>query len=140
MRTLMFTMMTGLAAISVGGWTLGEVSATAPVLSDEVPHFVEMEPVSAPIIGSGRMDGVLQIGLVLEAGTAADAERLRDRMPALRDASFLSALEFSRLHASGYMPVDAVELGQRLTEAVKEAEPAVRQVLIVQLSAFPPGV
>jgi hypothetical protein len=65
------------------------------------------------------------------------ADTLRTRMPELRATALTAALEFSRLYASGYTPVDAGRLSTDLNAAMKRAHPGIARVLIVRLDAVP---
>jgi len=98
-------------------------------------HLVDMAPLSLPIVDTGRLEGVLQLKLVLDLADDAAASRAEDRMPVLRSAALSAGLEFARLHASGLRPVDAVRLDADMTAAMQAADPAITRVLIVEVAA-----
>ncbi|MFZ5746644.1 MAG: hypothetical protein ACOY45_03175 [Pseudomonadota bacterium] len=98
-------------------------------------NFVEMSKLSVPIVDADRIDGVLNVTIVLDAADAEAASRIDAEMPRLRSALTGAALDFARLSASGFRPVDAEQLAHDLTVAAHAAEPGVARVLIIEVSA-----
>ncbi len=101
------------------------------------PHFVPLDAIEVPIVGSSRVEGTLRVKLVLDAQDAAAADALGERLPQLRSSSLAATLEFSRLYASGFVPVNAELLRSEMTAALKREHPGVAQVLIVEVAAQP---
>ena len=98
--------------------------------------FVPLDDVAVPIVGSDRVEGTLRVRLVLEAADEGAAEGLKHRIPELRAASLAAAVEHSRLYVSAFAPVDAERLRSDMTIALKEANPAVGNVLVTEVGAF----
>ncbi|GEM_PF-1100606 len=99
------------------------------------PSFVVMEPIDAPIIDSGRIDGVLHLSLAVKTKSAENAAELTKRMPELRAASLAAAIEFARLHASPYAPVNVARLSAMMAAPIKRLDRGIEKVLIVKVSA-----
>ncbi|MBO9725468.1 MAG: hypothetical protein J7530_13910 [Novosphingobium sp.] len=99
------------------------------------PSFLVMEPIDAPIVDSGRIDGVLHLSLAVKMKSAENAAELAKRMPELRAASLAAAIEFARLHASPYAPVNVARLSAMMAPPIKQLDTGVEKVLIVQVSA-----
>jgi hypothetical protein len=100
-------------------------------------HFVPLEDVVVPIVGSTRVEGTLRVRMVVEAADEGAAASVSDRMPELRATSLAAAVEHSRLYASALAPVNAERLRGDMTAALKRANPAVAGVLLTEVSAFP---
>lgn len=98
--------------------------------------LVQLEDIQTPIIDSGRLDGVLDVALVVQARTPVDAAALKTRLPELRAAALSGAMEFSRLYASPFAPVDARKLRAELSETIRQVDPAITDVLVVRVGAF----
>lgn len=99
------------------------------------PEFLPMTQIVVPIVGSDRIEGALKLKLVLAAKDAASLAHLTKRLPELRAISVASAIEFSRLFASPQTPVDVRRLSADLTTALRNADPGIARVLIVEVSA-----
>ncbi len=99
------------------------------------PSFVVMEPIDAPIVDSGRIDGVLHLSITVKAKSAENAAELAKRMPELRAASLAAAIEFARLHASPYTPVNVARLSAMVAPPLKRLDKGIEKVLIVKVSA-----
>lgn len=69
----------------------------------------------------------------LTAPNEAALARLTQKLPELRAISVGEAIEFSRLHVSTQMPVDAARLRHTLTTALHDSD--VASVLITEVSA-----
>jgi len=126
---------TAIATLSV--MAASEASAGGRPTTALDPQFVTMSEITTPIFGESRIEGALSVTLVLEASSADVAGALRGRMPELRATALTAALEFSRLYASGYTPVDAARLSADLNAAMKRAHPGIARVLIVKINAVP---
>lgn len=98
-------------------------------------HLVPMEEVTVPIIDADRVNGALRFKLVIDAGSAEVATKLNGEMPVLRAAVVSAGLEFARLNASALRAVDAQQLDHDLTSVLKQAEPGLVRVLIVEVDA-----
>lgn len=101
--------------------------------SEEPPQTIALKPIVVPIVSSDRLDGALHVTLVLAAPDAAALARLTHRLPVLRAISVAEAIEFSRLHASTQMPVNAFLLRSILTKALHDTD--ISAVLITEVSA-----
>lgn len=137
LRALILAATTLLAAMLAAAPVLG--ANTDPRKPAELPPpdptFLPMEPIDAPIVDGGRIDGVLHVSIVVQAKTADDAAMLGKRMPELRAAALPAALEFARLRASRFAPVDVTRLAAMLTPPVRRVDGAIDKVLIVKVSA-----
>jgi hypothetical protein len=109
--------------------TLGEV------LASSAKRFVPMDEITTPIFGESRIEGALSVRIVLETADSEAAGALRPKLPELRAAAVTTTLEFARLNASGYAPVEAPLLSSALNRAIKSVDPRVTRVLIVRLGA-----
>jgi hypothetical protein len=99
------------------------------------PHLVSLTEIIAPIVGRSRVEGTLSVSLVLEASAPEIADMLKARMPEVRATALTVTLEFARLYASGFTPVDARRLSADLNAALKKLQPGIARVLIVRLGA-----
>lgn len=112
---------------------------TDPRKAEELPPpdpiFLSLDPIAAPIVDGGTVDGVLHVSIVVQAKSAEEATDLGKRVPKLRAAALPAAIEFARLWASRFTPVNVERLGAMLTTAVKRADASVDKVLIVRVSA-----
>lgn len=123
----------GLAALPLPGG--GAQASGGGAAAGERLNLVPMEEVTVPIIDADRVNGVLRFKLVIDAGTAESAAKLKGEMPVLRAATVAAGLEFARLNASALRAVDAQQLDHDLTAALKAAEPGLVRVLIVEVDA-----
>jgi flagellar basal body-associated protein FliL len=124
---------TALCAMAGAGF-VGATDARAE--SATAPAFVPMEEIAAPIVDTSHLDGVLRVSLVLQAKDAEAAADMTKKMPELRATTLAAMLEFGRLYASPLAPVDARKLSEHLNPALKKANPAIVNVLIVKVGAF----
>ncbi|TDW65275.1 hypothetical protein EDF57_103458 [Novosphingobium sp. PhB55] len=123
-----------LAATAVTTPALAEAKKPDPLPPPD-PSFVVMEPIDAPIVDSGRLDGVLHVSITVKTKSAANAAELAKRMPELRAASLAAAIEFARLHASPYTPVNVARLSAMMAPPIKRLDKGIEKVLIVKVSA-----
>jgi len=119
-----------LAAGLVASAARAEGESSAPLV-----HFVDMDEISVPIVDGSRVDGTLHVKLVIDAANADAASRLSENLPALRQAALSASLEFARLQASAFAPVDVSALDAALTGAISAVDKAGSHVLIVEVSA-----
>ena len=112
----------------------GTLALAAPA-ADAEPNLVAMDEITVPIVDGARLDGALTVKLVLGTSDAESADRVAAALPLLRSTSVAAALEFSRLYASPMAPVDAERLSNDLSRALRQAEPAISRVLIVEVAA-----
>ncbi len=120
-----------------GASNVAMASAAAEGAPGGEPHFVPLDAIEVPIVGSSRIEGMLRVKLVLDARDAAAAEALGERLPQLRASSLAASLEFSRLYASGLAAVNAELLRSEMTAALKREHPGVAQVLVIEVAAQP---
>lgn len=126
------------SALTVSTLAVASLAAIAPGHAQQAKAetFVPMEEISVPIVDAGRIDGVLRVSIVLEARDAAGAASLAQRMPELRAAGLGAAIEFARLHASPFTPVNVRKLSDALTPALRGVDPGIARILIVKVSAL----
>ncbi|MGU3315152.1 hypothetical protein ACLBWH_06360 [Sphingomonas sp. M6A6_1c] len=105
------------------------------VLASSGKRFVPMDEITTPIFGESQIEGGLTVRLVLETSDDAAAGVLRTQIPKIRATAVTTTLEFARLNASGYAPVEAPVLSSALNRAIKAIDPRVTRVLIVRLGA-----
>lgn len=98
-------------------------------------HLVPMDEVRVPIIDGNRADGALRLKLVLEAVDGLAADKIMGELPVLRSATLATALEFGRLYASPFMPVDAERLAEQMTAALRAQDHGIARVLLVEVAA-----
>jgi hypothetical protein len=101
------------------------------------PTFVPLDEITTPIFGDSRIEGALSVTLVIEAKDAQTAAALKTQMPSLRASSLAATIEFARLYASGFLPVNAERLGADLTAGLKRDHPGIVRVLITRVMAVP---
>ena len=119
-----------------GGSAVGAGSEPADARAGTGTVFLlPMTPFDVPIGEGDRSDGRLRLKLVLRAVDAADLERLRAEMPALREITLATASEFARLYATPFAPVNARLLARDMTVALRGRDPAIRSVLLVEIAA-----
>lgn len=134
MSSKFMTALTALSAIAGGGMAGAAGSEAA---FTEEPYFVALKEVTTPIFGASRIEGAMNVTLVVEALDTPAAAQVNTKMPELRAATLATVIEFSRLYASGFTPVNAEQLSADLNAALKRVDPSVSRVLIVKLSAVP---
>ena len=126
------------SALTISAFVAASVAGAVPGPAQQAPaeRFVAMDEISVPIVDAGRIDGVLRVSIVLEARDTAGAADLARRIPELRAAGLGAAIEFARLHASPFTPVDVRRLSETLAPALRRVDPAIARVLIVKVSAL----
>lgn len=112
---------------------------TDPRKAMELPppdaSFLAMDQIDAPIVDAGHVEGVLHVMVTVQAKTGEEAAAIGKNMPALRAAALPAAIEFASLRASPFAPVDVEKLATMIAAPIKQADPGVDKVLIVQVSA-----
>ena len=98
-------------------------------------HLVAMDEIRVPIIDGNRADGALRLKLVLETADGAAAEKATASLPVLRSVAVAGALEFARLYASPFMPVDASRLALDMTASLHAQDAGISRVLLVEVAA-----
>ena len=126
------------SALTVSAFAAVSLASAAPVHAEETQaaSFVAMEEISVPIVDAGRIDGVLRVSVVLQARDVAGAARLARKMPELRAAGLGAAIEFARLHASPFTPVNVHKLAGTLEPALRGVDGTIARILIVKVSAL----
>lgn len=124
------------ALSGLAGGSMASAADPAAVAGGE-PHFVPMERITTPIFSASRIEGSLDVTLVLQAADVDTAAELNKHMPELRAASLAATIEFSRLYASGMTAVNAEKLSADLTKALKHTNPSIARVLIVKVASQP---
>lgn len=98
-------------------------------------QLVPMEAIELPIIDGARVQGTLHFQLVLEAGEGTSPETLASDMPFLRAAALAAGAEFARLSASPFVAIDAQQLSNELTSALRARQAGIARVLLVEVTA-----
>jgi hypothetical protein len=98
-------------------------------------HLVPMEGLDVPIVEGDRADGRLRLKLVLRATDEIGAQHIRTVLPELRETSLAAAIEFARLYATPFAPVDAARLARDMAAALQAQDHAIDAVLLVEVSA-----
>lgn len=126
------------SALTVSAFAAMSLAGATPVHAQgtQAATFVAMEEIAVPIVDAGRIDGVLRVSIVLEARDTAGAASLARKMPELRAAGLGAAIEFARLHASPFTPVDVRRLSGTLAPALRGVDGTIARVLIVKVSAL----
>ena len=102
--------------------------------ADRQAELLTLDPVSVSITDAGRVIGIMDVKMVVEASNG-DAAALDATMPQLRDAARTALAEYGRLYATPWQAVDAQELADALNKAMKAVAPATGEVLITELRA-----
>lgn len=116
----------GVATTSAGG------AANGPV---EEPMLVDMTSVAVPIVDGDRVEGTLRVKLALNAADSQGMDKVTAALPRLRSTTLVTMVEFARLYASPFRAVDNDKLSRTLSEALRREEPAVADVLLVEVVA-----
>ncbi|HEX7852878.1 MAG TPA: hypothetical protein VF503_04205 [Sphingobium sp.] len=111
--------------------------ADTPLRVNPVPYFVTLEPMEMPIMSPSQIEGRMQVSLVLEAKDAESAHMLDADMPRLRALSLANAIEYGRLHVSGFRAVDVAALNASVGGALKSRYAGINRVLVVKVAAMP---
>lgn len=90
-----------------------------------------------PIIDAGRMDGRLNVQLIVLPGPGIAPTAIEGERPRLRAALLATLLDFAQISASPRMPVDCGALSASLDRAVRAAVPGAARVLIIEARTAP---
>ena len=123
------------AVVAAASANVARASGSEADASAAEPHFVPLDEIKVPIVGSTRIEGNLRVKLVIDAKDGAGADQLCERLPQLRSTALAATLEFSRLYASGLAPVNAELLRSEVTAAVTHHHKDVARVLVVEVAA-----
>lgn len=108
----------------------GEKEGEAPA----GPQFVQVGPVTVPVLRNGRIFQYVSVTVKLETKDAEDAKKITDRMPSLNDA-YLSSL-YGAFYNSRDMVgplIDLEKLRSRLASAnAKVLPPDIVQSILIQ--------
>jgi hypothetical protein len=116
----------GVVSTSAGGAASGPTGE---------PMLVDMSQVAVPIIDGDRVQGMLQVRLAFNTADSAGVDQVTAALPRLRSATVVTLVEFARLHASPFRAVDSDRLSRALSDSLRKAEPAVTEVLLLEVSA-----
>ncbi|MGN6374402.1 MAG: hypothetical protein ACTHMG_02490 [Sphingomonas sp.] len=122
--------------LALPGLSLATAAAPAngaEAASSIAPPLVAAAPLDVPIVDAGAVIGRLTFTASFELADPAAAAMATAQAPQLRAATLAAALDFARLHASPYLPVDAQLLSDGLTRAARAVNPGVRRVLIIEV-------
>ncbi len=131
MRKAVLTALIALSALAAGD------NAAARPGPQPGGLFVKLNEITTPIFGESRVEGALSVTLIVQAADQKTADALKAQMPELRAVSLAATLEFARLYASGFLPVNAERLSADLNAALKRNHPGIVRVLIVKVGAVP---
>lgn len=98
------------------------------------PMVVDMSQVAVPIIDGDRVEGMLQVRLALNTADSAGVDQVTAALPKLRSATVVALVEFARLYASPFRAVDSDRLSRTLSDSLRKAEPAVTEVLLLEVT------
>lgn len=124
---------TSLVAVVAG---IACIGATEGAKIPVAPGMLTIAPIQVPIVDGGHVQGLLTVKLVLDSD-GGDGAAVTAAEPRLRSALLSATGEFARLRASPYIPVDATRLSAELSAAARRELPAVKRVLITEVSARP---
>lgn len=126
---------TSLVAVVAG---IACIGATEGAKIPVAPGMLTIAPIQVPIVDGGHVQGLLTVKLVLDSDSdGGDGAAVTAAEPRLRSALLSATGEFARLRASPYIPVDATRLSAELSAAARRELPAVKRVLITEVSARP---
>lgn len=98
--------------------------------------FLSINPISVPIIESGRITGQFRVVLKLVPQTPEDGAVLSAHQPAIQSILLSAANEYARLNVSTYRPVNVKTLRKLLLDAVRKPGHKVKDVLVIDALAF----
>ena len=124
---------TSLVAVVAG---IACIGATEAAKIPVAPGMLTIAPIQVPIVDGGHVQGLLTVKLVLDSD-GGDGAAVTAAEPRLRSALLSATGEFARLRASPYIPVDATRLSAEVSAAARRELPAVKRVLITEVSARP---
>lgn len=100
----------------------------------ELSELVAVEAILVPIVDGGRVEGTLEVKVVLRT---SDANSASAQLPQIRAELRQAAAEYARLHVSPWQAVDSASLAAALDAANRHATPAVLGTLLLEVRARP---
>lgn len=98
--------------------------------------LLSINPISVPIIESGRINGQFRVVLKLVPQTPEDGAVLSAHLPAIQSILLSAANEYARLNVSTFRPVNIKTLRKLLLAAVRKPGHKVKDVLVIDALAF----
>lgn len=98
--------------------------------------YLTINPISVPIIESGRITGQFRVVLKLVPQTPEDGSVLSAHQPAIQALLLAAANEYARLNVSTFRPVNVKTLRKLLLDAVRKPGHKVKDVLVIDALAF----
>lgn len=98
--------------------------------------LLSINPISVPIIESGRITGQFRVVLKLVPQTPEDGAILSAHQPAIQSILLSAANEYARLNVSTFRPVNVKTLRKLLLDAVRKPGHKVKDVLVIDALAF----
>jgi len=98
--------------------------------------YLTINPISVPIIESGRITGQFRVVLKLVPQTPEDGSVLSAHQPAIQSILLSAANEYARLNVSTLRPVNVKSLRKLLLDAVRKPGHKVKDVLVIDALAF----
>ena len=98
--------------------------------------LITINPISVPIIESGRITGQFRVVLKLVPQTPEDGSVLSAHQPAIQSILLSAANEYARLNVSTFRPVNVKTLRKLLLDAVRKPGHKVKDVLVIDALAF----
>ncbi len=99
--------------------------------------FITLPEIRTAIVDSGSVEGVITVKLAIKPAKPDGSEGLVARLPSIRTTALSAVLEFARLRASAYRPVNSELLRAQVSNALRKADPGIGQVLVLELGAYP---
>ena len=112
--------------------------AASPARAEEAGAgaLITINPISVPIIESGRITGQFRVVLKLVPQTPEDSAVLSAHQPAIQSILLSAANEYARLNVSTFRPVNVKTLRKLLLDAVRKPGHKVKDVLVIDALAF----
>ena len=112
--------------------------AASPVRAEGAGEgaLITINPISVPIIESGRITGQFRVVLKLVPQTPEDGSVLSAHQPAIQSILLSAANEYARLNVSTFRPVNVKTLRKLLLAAVRKPGHKVKDVLVIDALAF----
>jgi hypothetical protein len=98
--------------------------------------LLTINPISVPIVESGRITGQFRVVLKIVPQTPEDGAALSARQPAIHSLLLSAANEYARLNVSTFRPVNVKTLRKSLLDAVRKPGHKVKDVLVIDALAF----
>ena len=98
--------------------------------------YLTINPISVPIIESGRITGQFRVMVKLVPQTPEDGPVLSAHEPAIQSLLLIASNEYARLNVSTFRPVNVKTLRKFLLDAVRKPGHKVKDVLVIDALAF----